>query len=284
MDSTTTDTTSVPFYQELNPKSQNKLLAIGEDIHILNPQVLQILESQDQQGLLNIAKAQTDAGAHSIDINLGQGKLFSRHMKWTIQTIQNHLHLPLFFSAPTNALPDILSIHKGEATINAVSANSATLGKTMEIAKKYDANLVILLVKSGFMTASVNDRVYIASEVLETARKTAFSLEKIYLDPILSTRPDPVTWRMSRGVPDIDAAVETIQYIKELSQGKCKTILSLSNGSLGLKDENRSALHCQMLSLFGDTGLDAAIMNCRDKDLMKINRTLNTDHNSPHLN
>lgn len=257
------------------PAIQKKILAIGEDIHILNPQVQKILEEHNQQGLLKLAKAQKDGGAHSLDLNLGQGKTFFRQMKWVIQTLQAELDMPFFFSASALALPEILSIHTGKATINAVSATSKHLVQIMETALPFEANLVILLVKPGLMTAGVHDRVLIAAEVMETALATGFPLERIYLDPIFSTRPDPVSWKMSRGLPDIDTVVETIRYIKELSQGRCKTILSLSNGSLGMKAENRSSMHCRLLPILANAGLDAAIMNCRDTNLMETTRLLN---------
>ncbi len=276
MDTANSDTFSPQSSKNTTPQTPNRCLPIGEDLHLLNPQLQRVLKQQDSQGLVRLAAAQIDAGAHSIDINLGQGKTFSRQMKWVVETIQDQFEIPLFFSAPSEGLEEILTVHRGKATINAISANSKQLIQTMKTARQFEANLVILLIKPGLMTAGSNARIEIATEVLSTALGTGFPLENIYMDPILSIRPDPVSWKMSRGLPDIDSVTETLGLIKELSQGKLKTILSLSNSSVGVKAANRSRLQCRLLPLLAAAGLDAVIMNCKDKELMETSRFLNS--------
>jgi cobalamin-dependent methionine synthase I len=46
----------------------------------------------------------------------------------------------------------------------------------------------------------------------------------------------------------------------------------LSNASVCLAKEQRSAFHCRLLPLLAQAGLDAVIMNCRDRKLMEVTK------------
>jgi cobalamin-dependent methionine synthase I len=140
----------------------------------------------------------------------------------------------------------------------------------METAQYFKANLVVLLVSSDLTPIDENGRLQLASVVLEMAGKQGFPLEQLYLDPVISCRQDPASWALSGGLPDINLILESIRLLGELGGPGLQTIVALSNASLCLAGEKRSAFHCYILPLLADAGLSAVILNCRDQQLMTV--------------
>lgn len=254
-------------------RKNNKLALAGEDLHILNPHFQKILDTKDEPGLIRLARKQIDGGATALDINPGPAKAMAGRLTWAMEIIQHNGSIPLFLPAGEH-LEDALQCHIGQATINAVTADPAKLETSMTLAKKYDANLVVLLTRPGLWTTGSQQQLQMALDVLEQADLVGLPFENIYLDPVFSVRTDPLTWNLSGGMPDLDRVLELISLIGELTAKKAKTILALSNGTLGLAAAKRSTTHCRMLPLLVDAGLQAVILNCRDKALMTIARTL----------
>ncbi len=258
----------------MNIQKSSTLVLTGEDLHILNPHFQKILDTRDKPGLIRLARKQIDGGATALDINPGPAKAMAGRLIWAMEIIQQNWTIPLFLPAGEH-LEAALQCHIGQATINAVTADPVKLETYMSLAKTYDANLVVLLTRPGLWTTGSQQQLQMALDVLEQADLVDLPFENIYLDPVFSVRTDPLTWNLSGGMPDLDRALELISLIGELSNQKAKTILALSNGTMGLAAAKRSTSHCRMLPLLVDAGLRAVILNCRDKALMTIARTLN---------
>jgi len=242
---------------------------IGESMHIMNQVFLRALEERDTETLCRMAKDQVDAGATALDINLGQSKKLSELTLWLVETIQGQIDIPLFLSSHVLDQPAVLKAHRGTPTINAVTVSQSELLQAMKTAQSFGADLVVLLVSQDLTPADVNGRVQLAGQVMETADQVGMPFDRLYLDPIISCRSDPVTWSLSSGLPDIDIMYESIRLIGELADA-LKTIVALSNSSICLAAGKRSALHCRLLPLLAEAGLDAVIMNCHDRDLMAV--------------
>jgi cobalamin-dependent methionine synthase I len=258
----------------MNIPHDDKLLIIGEALHILNPEFQQALEDQDVTALVRLAEQQIAAGAMALDINPGPARAMAALMPWVVETLQQHNSIPLFLPALSGDIEQTLQAHQGQATINAVTADPKHLGSTMTIARKFEANLVVLLTRPGLQHNDTAQRLQIALEVLEQADRAGLPFDQLFLDPVFSTRTDPVTWKLTGGMPELDQILETISLIGELSNHQVQTLLALSNGTLGLPARKRSSFHCRMLPLLIDAGLDGVICNCRDQALMKVAGTL----------
>jgi len=251
-------------------QQDDNLLTIGENLHIFNPAFRQAVEQQNQASLTQLAGQHLAGGARSLAINLGPARSMHDRLPWVVETIQQHSPTPLFLPAISNGLEQALECHQGRATINAVTADPAHLDKTMKIARDYEADLVVLLTKPGLQNFDTQHRLQIALDVLEQADGIGLPREQLYLDPVLSVRTDPVAWNLTGGMPDLDPILQTIALIGELSAGQVQTIVGLSNGTLGLSPHKRSSLHCRMLPLLAQSGLDAVILNSLDQTLMNI--------------
>jgi len=259
----------------MNTQEKNRLLTIGEDLQILNPKFQQVIERRDREGLIALADKQVKGGAMALDVNLGPSKSLAGRLTWVMEAIQSQWNVPLLLPAGGN-LEKALQHHQGRATINAVTADPERLDPIIALARDYNANLVVLLTKPGLWTAGNQQQLHLALNVLERSDAIGLPLDNLYLDPVFSVRTDPMTWSLSGGMPDLDRVLELISFIGELTDQRAGTILALSNGTLGLPAQKRSALHCRMLPLLIKAGLRAVILNCRDKELMKVARSPDT--------
>jgi cobalamin-dependent methionine synthase I len=186
--------------------------------------------------------------------------------------IQQAVPMPLFASAQILSQPEAIKSHQGTLTVNSITADPATLADSLQQALQYEADVVVLLVRPGLVPVTAEDRLQIALDVLETAVQVGFSLSRLYLDPLFQPKPAPVTWQLSRGIPDIDPVLETLTLLPHLSSEKVRTLVALSEASRYLNADRRTGLQHRLLPMLLDAGLDAVILNCRDSRLMEIAR------------
>ena len=261
----------------------SSLLIIGQDMHIMNPALFQAVENLDGNTLARLARKQVTAGAHALDLNLGPARKSDQRLPWAIETIQEAVDVPLFISSRILAQPETLDKLQERATINSVTADPATLAADMKKAEQYGARLVVLLVRPGLTPFTVDERLQVAGEVLETASRINFPLTDLYLDPLFHIRPDPVTWQLSRGLPDMDSILETIRMLPQLAGEKMNTLVALSSASQFLPPAERAALHRRLLPMLAAAGLNAVILNAHDSRLMEIARNplQDTDNAAP---
>ena len=239
---------------------------VGQDMQILNPLFFRAIEERDSRAVAAMARRQADAGADTLDLNLGPVKKNSGLLAWMIETIREAVELPLFVASQILAMPELLQAHQDSITINSVTADPATLVDAMERAGECRASLVVLLTKPGQSVFSADDRLLLAAEVLETATRTGFPLARLHLDPLV--RPG------AQGLPDLEPVLETLAVLPCLHQEKVNTVASLSSASAFLPAAKRPAMHQRLLPLLAEAGLDTVILNCNDRALMEIGRRL----------
>ncbi len=251
-------------------KTSSPLTIIGQDMHIMNAELTRAIEQQDGESLARMAELQVAAGADGLDMNFGLSKKSGKQFKWAVEVIRDAVDAPLFISSHVLSHSEIMDKNRGRVTVNSVTADPATLAIAMQKAREYGADLVVLLVRPGLTPLTVDERLRVATDVLETATRVGLPLADLYLDPLFHLRSDPVTWQLSRGVPDIDSVLETIKMLPQLTGEKVRTLVALSSASQFLPRAERSSLHHRLLPLLIAAGLDAVILNCHDSKLMDI--------------
>ncbi len=257
---------------ETSTTPSHRLLLVGEGLHVMNPALVRAIEERDEQRLVGMARSQVEAGADALDLNLGQSRQLCRLIPWLVELIQDEMETTFFLSSHVLKMEQALKAHQGRATINAVTADEAGLTGAMEKAMAFDANLVVLLVSPDLTPGNVDERLQLAARVIETAVRVGMPLSRLYLDPVISCRPDPMTWHLGGGLPDMETILESIRLIGELSDHAVRTIVALSNASACLPRGQRSDLHCRLLPMLVEVGLDAVILNCSDSRLMAVAR------------
>lgn len=250
------------------PGNTTPPLLVADGIHVLNPQVHRAITTQDTKKLeLQVCK-QLASGAQALAVNLGPGKKMGEMTSWVMETIREVTDTQLFFSENIVRNVQVMQDYGSKITINAVTAGHGELVEAFEAAGEYGSSVVVLLIRPGRMTSGIDARIRLASEIIEQAIAIGLPLSRLYLDPVLSCHPDPAAWTVSRGLPDVASAAETISLIKQLDC-QVKTIVALGNSSAGVTRENRSSVHSSILSVLAEAGVDAVLLNCLDKEVMR---------------
>jgi 5-methyltetrahydrofolate corrinoid/iron sulfur protein methyltransferase len=151
--------------------------------------------------------------------------------------------------------------------INAATANQEHLKKYISTAISLNCELVVMLTKPGLLPSDAETTCLMAEEVMEEAENRGLPIDNLYLDPVLRPSFDPYAPNFA-SVSGIDHILESIILINNLRSRPVKTIVGLSNISLGQPYAKRSEYHCAVLPLMKQAGLSAAIMNVFDQRLM----------------
>ena len=244
------------------------MIIIGEKINASIPAIKSIIREKDDQKLLEISKKQADAGADYIDVNVATGE-GSRDdeilsMRWAVETIQKEIDTPLCIdSADPLELEAALEVRGGKPSlINSTNAEDKSLKEIVPLAVHYKAFVVALAMDETGIPKSVKGRLLACEKIATACLKSGLSLENVYFDPLVL----PVSTEINQGL----VTLETLSAIKK-EIPMAKTVMGLSNVSYGLPV--RSRLNAAFLHMAVFAGLDVAIMDPLDQDLMGAVKT-----------
>ena len=243
------------------------MLVIGENISVTATAVGKAVKERDAKPIVDLAKAQAEAGANYIDVNIGPAtKNGEDLMQWIVKSIQAEVDLPLALDTKnTSAIEAGLQVHKGKAMINSVTGDQDKLDVLMPMAKKYDANIVGIALTDKGVPPDVDSRLEIAMTIVSSAMEHGMPMEDLYLDPIVL----PVAV-LQEQVSNCIQALKVFKQLQELMglDSQPMTTVGLSNVSQSSPAELKSLLNRTMLLVLLSNGLDSAIVDPLDKDLM----------------
>ena len=244
------------------------MIIIGEKINASIPAVKNIMQKRVDQELIVLAKKQAAAGATYIDVNVATG-VGSRDdeisaMKWAVETIQKTVTTPLCFDSADRAVLETALDINGDrpAMINSAKAEDDNLKKIIPLAVRYNASLVAMAMDEHGIPKTVQDRLTACEKTAEACQKFGLSLDKVFFDPLVL----PVSTDIQQGRVTLD----TLAEIKK-KFSTAKTVMGLSNVSYGLPE--RAGLNAAFLHMAVLAGLDAAIMDPLDQQIMGAVRT-----------
>jgi len=243
------------------------MLVIGENIHIIAPKVKKAVKKRDTEAVQEMARAQVDAGADIVDLNIGpQKRTGPEVMAWMVNAIQDVVDVSLSLDT-TNlaAIETGLKLAKRQAMINSTSAEAERLEQVPPLAVQYNANLIGLLMGKGGIPVTAEERVAIAIEKLvPRAMEVGLPMENLYLDPLVLTVAGCQEY--------CGPAIEAVRYIKLGMDPAPRTVAGLSNVSNNVVAENRPLLNRVYLVMLMAAGLDAVIADPLDRELMEVIR------------
>lgn len=243
------------------------MLIIGENIHIIAPQVKEAIAARDTAAIQRLAKEQVEAGAGILDLNIGpQKKEGPEIMRWMTNAIQEVVDIPLSFDTTNlEAIRTGLSLAKRQGMVNSTSAQPQRLEEVPPVAAEYGAKLVALTMGQSGIPMTAEERVALAIETLiPRALEVGIPMEDLYLDPLLMT--------VSGCQEYCPPAVEAVRYIKQGMDPAPMTTCGLSNVSNQVPQDRRSLLNRVYLAMLMAVGLDTAIGDPLDKELMNVIR------------
>lgn len=247
------------------------MILIGENIHIISKKVREALENKDENFVKNLVKIQENVEYIDLNVGLARGKL-DKIFEWLCPLVEGKNIS--FDSTNIDAIEQGLGLVKNTQNcfINSTTKDPERLERLSDLALKYDSNLVALAMsKETGIPKTADGRMEIIFEIYESCVQKGIKNDKLYFDPLVL----PVCVEQSQGVE----ALNTIQMVKESFDPPVKTIIGLSNISNGVNYELRPLLNRVFGVLAYGAGLDSAIIDAKDGELIRIFNML--ENNSP---
>ncbi len=247
------------------------MILIGENIHIISKSVREALENRDESFVKELIRTQENMDY--IDLNVGPAKgSMSGVLPWLTAQAEG-LNIS-FDTTNTEEMRAGLEAYTNNAPafINSTSKDEPRLEKMTDLAAEFDCNIIALtLSKDTGIPKTSDGRLEIAFEIYEKCMEKGIDSSKIYFDPLIL----PVSVEQSQAME----AVNTIQMIKESFDPPVKTVIGLSNISNGSPKELRPLINRVFAVLAFGAGLDAAIIDAKDLELVRILRMI--ENNKP---
>ena len=238
------------------------MIAVGERINGMFKDVKKAIKRKDKKVLQDLALRQTQEGARYLDINTGVAVGPDEQpevMKWMVQSVQEVCDTPLALdSQKVPVLEGGLSVVKGDVMINSCKCEPEILDRFMPLAVKHNAALVVLTMTDAGPLQDVDGRIEACANICAKAMEHSLDMEKVFIDPVIY----PVN--VAQEQPGY--LFQVIQQVKILAAPPPRTIIGLSNISQGTNE--RPLINRTMLCICIAAGLDAAIVDVLDKDLM----------------
>ncbi len=236
------------------------MLIIGERINGMFKSARAAIEQKDKQTIQELARAQIDGGATSLDVNVGPAKVDTLDaLNWLVDTISELGDVPLCIDNPKYDIQkEVIPRLGARAIINSCKADEDALEKFVALAAENNAGLIALTIDKQGVPADVDKRVELGAFILLKAMEGGLPIENLYIDPIIL--PVNVAPKQPRYV------LETIRQLRNLNDTPPHINLGLSNLSQGCS--NRSLINRSYLIMAIEAGLDAAIMDPLDTELV----------------
>lgn len=237
------------------------LIIVGENINPFASKKLdREFKARKLEGARRLAREQEKAGAHALDLNLGKtGEKNPAFFAEAVKNIQSVTKCPLFLdNSNPESLEKALLLYGGKPVINSVNAERHNMQTLLPLAKKFGAGAVLLAMNENGIPDSAADRLAIIEKLIQEALSAGLTLNDLIMDP--------VTLTLSASSPK--GANETLKVISQASTLGIASVVGLSNFSFGLPLRKR--LNQTFLMMAMQAGLDAAILNPRDTDMMEL--------------
>jgi 5-methyltetrahydrofolate corrinoid/iron sulfur protein methyltransferase len=245
---------------------------IGENIHIISPSVKKAIAERDGGFFVNLARAQKEAGANCLDLNIGpQKKEGPEVVDWLVDVMQEAVPGMTLSFDTTNLAAIEVGLKKvgSNAFVNSTSGEEERLEKVPPLASEYGTRLIALCMEKGGIPVSADARIGIAMEkLIPRAMELGIPMENLYIDPLALT--------VSGCQEYVPESIETVRMLKMVMDPPPMTTIGLSNVSNSVPNEMRPLLDRVYLVMLLATGLDSAIMNPLDT---KLAETINIIEN-----
>lgn len=240
------------------------IILIGERINGSFKDVGRAIQEKSVDVIRERACKQAKAGAHYLDVNMGAASRDVQDYAWLVKTVAESTHLPL--SLDCNKLEHFkvgLEAYREVAgdrpvLINSTTAEDSKLQPLLEMAVQYDASILGVVMDERGSPQDVDRRVELGAKIFGAALEAGIPQDRIILDPIVM----PVKF-MQDQPKNVLAA---IQQLTMLSDPAPHISIGLSN--VASKTDERKLINRTFMVMAMAMGLDCAILDVSDADLM----------------
>ncbi len=248
------------IYNSVPYKQENSILIVGERLNASgSKKVRELLNNDDWDGLVAIAKQQQKENAHVLDVNVDYvGRDGVIDMKEIISRLVTNINLPLMIdSTDADKMESGLKSAGGKCIINSTNYEDGNerFDQVLNLALGYGSGLVVGTIDEDGMARSSEKKYEIVKRAINRTRECGLSDYELFFDPLALP--------ISTGIEeDRLNAKETISAILKIRENfpDIHIILGISNISFGLSPLSRINLNSIFLDECIKAGLDSAII------------------------
>ena len=249
------------IYGATSYHQDNSFLIIGERLNASgSKKVRDLLNDEDWDGLVAVARGQVKENAHVLDVNVDYvGRDGERDMKELVSRVVTNINLPLMLdSTEWQKMEAGLKVAGGKCILNSTNFEDGDerFFKVLELAKRYGAGVVVGTIDEDGMARTAEKKLQIAKRAYRAAVEYGIPAREIFYDPLALPISTGIEEDRRNGVETIEA----IRRIREDLPG-VHVVLGVSNVSFGLSPAARITLNSVFLHDCCEVGMDAAIVS-----------------------
>ncbi|NEN89074.1 MAG: methionine synthase [Okeania sp. SIO3H1] len=249
------------IYSAQTYEQDNSFLIVGERLNASgSKKVRKLLNEDDWDGLLAIAKSQVKEGAHMLDVNVDYvGRDGERDMRELVSRLVTNTTLPLMLdSTEWTKMEAGLKVAGGKCLLNSTNYEDGEerFFKVLQLAKEYGAGVVIGCIDEEGMARTAQKKFEIAQRAYQDALKFGIPPHEIFYDTLAL----PISTGIEEDRENAKATIESIRLIRENLPG-VHFMLGVSNISFGLSPATRITLNSVFLNEAMKAGMDGSIVS-----------------------
>ncbi|MFN9735408.1 MAG: methionine synthase [Microcystis sp.] len=239
----------------------NSFLIVGEKLNASgSKKCRELLNDEDWDSLVSMAKAQVKEGAHILDLNVDYvGRDGVRDMHQLASRLVNNVTLPLMLdSTEWEKMEAGLKVAGGKCILNSTNYEDGEprFYQVLDLAKKYGAGVVIGTIDEEGMGRTAEKKFQIAKRAYYAAIEYGIPPYEIFFDPLAL----PISTGIEEDRENGKATIEAMRRIRQ-ELPECHMILGVSNISFGLNPAARQVLNSVFLHEAMQVGMDGAIVS-----------------------
>ncbi|MCO5333272.1 MAG: methionine synthase [Pyrinomonadaceae bacterium] len=236
-------------------------LIVGERVNASGSKKMRdLLDAEDWDGLVSLAKSQEKEGSHVLDVNVDfVGRDGVSDMHELASRLVTNVKIPLMFdSTEWEKMEAGLEHAGGKSILNSTNYEDGEprFLKVLELAREYGAAVVIGLIDEDGMARSAENKLAIARRAHKQATEFGIQAHDIFFDPLAL----PISTGIEEDRKNADETIAAVRRIKE-EMPDANIILGISNISFGLSPAARVVLNSVFLHDCVEAGMNSAIVN-----------------------
>jgi len=240
-------------------------LIIGERINTQGSRkAKKLVLADDFDGLVNLARAQSEDGAHCLDVCVATTERSDERefMLTLVKKLSLEIDAPLVIdSTDPEVIESSVKQIPGRPIINSINleGDGSRFEKLAPVMAKYGLPAIALCIGPNGMAKTPQQKVETAELLYETGKNYGLKIEQFIFDVL--------TFTLATGEDEfLNAGKNTLEGIRLVKEKfpNCFTTLGLSNISFGLMPYARKIINSIFLYHAVKTGLDSAIVNAKE--------------------
>ncbi|MDR1509488.1 MAG: methyltetrahydrofolate cobalamin methyltransferase [Synergistaceae bacterium] len=235
------------------------MIIIGEKINGSIPSTAKAIAARDETYIRGLARRQAECGAEYLDVNAGTTPEQERDtLRWLISLVQDEVDTPICIdSSNPEVILEMIPGVKKPGMINSVSDEARKCERLFPHVAKSEWKIIALTCDDNGIPTDPDVKYSVARTIIEKAAVHGIARDRLFVDALVNTIGTTPEAQIS-----FSAAVREIKR----TWPEVHITSGLSNISFGMPF--RKAINMSFLTLAMRAGMDSAIMDPTDRDML----------------